>query len=75
MRDQIKIPSDLEEDDDDEYGNEGRLDDENQEFDQFKDEIEEDFDNENGVFKQANENDEMDLLKNKNEEFANKDML
>ena len=62
MRDEIKIPSDLEDEDDDltdELG--GRLDDENEEFDQFADAQEEDFDRENDIFKKAKANDEMEL--------------
>lgn len=48
MRDQIKIPSDLDEDDDEDYGGEdGRLDDEREEFDQFnEDDLDEDAENE-----------------------------
>lgn len=75
MKDQLKIPSDLEDDDDD-IEAEGKLDDENDEFDQFKDEIADDFENEGNIFKQANDNDEMELDKYKGEDdFANKDML
>lgn len=60
----MKIPSDLDDDDEDdiEAEHEGRLDDEGDEFDQFKDEdVEDDFEREGGIFKQANANDEMDL--------------
>jgi hypothetical protein len=60
MRDQLKIPSDLDEDDDDDYGGEdGRLDDENEEFEQFADDLDEDAENE--VFRQARNNDEMNI--------------
>ncbi|CDW79839.1 UNKNOWN [Stylonychia lemnae] len=80
MKDQIKIPSDLEDDDEDEFGDDAKLDDEGEEFDQFKDEMGDDFANEDNVFQEANDRDEMDLLKYakeepKNTEFTNKEML
>jgi hypothetical protein len=61
MKDLIKIPSDIE-DADEEYGDE--LVDEGEEFKQFQDGDEDDEDNENEVFNLAKENDELggDLL-------------
>lgn len=79
----LKIPSDLEDDEEDELDEEGaRLDDEGDEFDRFND-GDDDRDRENEVFKLANARDEMELKKFKTNdkapatplEFANKEML
>ena len=73
MRDQIIIPSDLEDEDaEDDYGDEAegmkRLDDEGEEFDQFKDEMGDeadaaDYDKEDEIFNKARHEDEMDTKK------------
>lgn len=81
MKDQLKIPSDLD-DDEDGYGDEddGHMDDENEEFGAFKDaEAEEDHENE--VFALARENNEMkdnflnDNKSAKKESFANSEYV